>query len=341
MSDLQYIQDPIPGFIDPQPLCFLEKLQDATVIDISGTDKTRTRVVTVLTHGNEPSGYFALHKWLLEGHQPHTNMRFIISSVKAALKTPIFTHRYMPGEADLNRCFNKKEITNQSDTIINRAKMITKAIQNVSPECVIDLHNTSGSGPAFAVTITDNVDIRALASFFCRRMILTGLNLGSLMEIDVPAPIVTIECGGAADLEAHDVAYHGLREICAAPCFKDGEHHKLVEVLNHPMRVELRDEASLDYGLTHNPDASVTIKSDIEHCNTGITKSGTLLGWVRRETLDNFIIKDEDGVNVTKNILKIQSGILSTAVDVRIFMATTRPDIAKSDCLFYIVPVHQ
>ena len=52
-------------------------------------------------------------------------------------------------EEDLNRCFSYPS----QAPVYQRARAIRQAIAEVEPECVVDLHNTSGSGPAFAARL--------------------------------------------------------------------------------------------------------------------------------------------------------------------------------------------
>ena len=214
-----------------------------------------------------------------------------------------------------------------------------EAIRSLNPECVVDLHNTSGSGPAFAVTTNPDLAHQNLASFFVRRMIMTGIRLGALMEMDFGCPIVTIECGGASDDEADIIAFEGLRSLLKAKTIEGGKHEGRVEILDHPMRVEIHPEVSLVYSEEQVPGAAVTIRADIEHCNTGVTEAGTMLGWVTNGGLDNFTVREEGGDRITNDIIAVEGGALITQRDLRIFMATTREDIAHEDCLFYVVPV--
>lgn len=51
----------------------------------------------------------------------------------------------------------------------------------------------------------------ALVSLFTHRMIVTDLKLGALMEISEELmSTVTIECGGAQDIESHIIATEGM-----------------------------------------------------------------------------------------------------------------------------------
>jgi hypothetical protein len=332
-SPIKLDQNTVQTLLTLSPVSFLRNLQGLAAIDIEGLDEGRWRVISTLIHGNEPSGLFALHRWLSEQHQPATNIRIIISSVTAALTEPLFKHRFLPGEEDLNRCFS----ATGNNQIHARANQINALIREVQPEAVVDLHNTSGSGPAFCVSTKDGGTERALASFFCQSMILTGLKIGSLMEQDFACPIITIECGGSQDSRSHDVAYQGIKEFTNAMDCCAGHQPNRIEVLKHPLRVELNKGVSLSYNFERDKSVNVCICASIEHHNVGITGKGTFLAWINEGGLGNLQVKDEHGLELQSDLFELQDGRLLTSKDMRLFMATTRVDIAQTDCLFYVI----
>ena len=305
-------------------------LEDDTAIDIDGRDTSRTRVIVTLIHGNEPSGFVASHRWLRSRPRPATNIRLIIASVTAARQEPGFNHRYPPGEADLNRCFNQPP----TPALTARVARIRALIEEVRPEAIVDLHNTSGAGPAFSVALADGPTELALISFFCPTMILTGLRIGSLMEQDFGCPIVTIECGGARDPQAHALAYQGIRELAASDDFNNGHHYLPICILRQPLRVEARPGSRLSYAPYPEPRQDICLRHDIEQRNYGITPAGTCLGWLAGD-IDSLVVRDETGQAISHQLFEIQHHRLLTRCDMQIFMATNRTDIALSDCLFY------
>ena len=197
---------PQAGEIAPRINDFLRSLPGPVAIHLPGRDLSRSRVLVTLSHGNEPSGLEAVHRWLLSGRQPEVNIVVIFGAVPAAAAEPLFFHRMLPGERDLNRCFNPP----YGDAQGQLAEAILSHIRGQQPEAVIDLHNTSGSSPAFSVTCGDTPAQRALVGLFVDHMIVTDLRLGSLMEQELGCPVVTIEAGGSQDVQAEVIADAGL-----------------------------------------------------------------------------------------------------------------------------------
>ncbi len=323
------------------PLGFLRQLSGLCVVDIQGIDTNRARVITTLIHGNEPSGFIALHQWLQKKNKPAVNIRFIICNIEAAKLSPEFSHRYLQSGQDLNRFFERLSASRASSkkkdeniAIINRAQQIKQAILDVNPEAVIDLHNTSGLSPAFGVAIDKNDQTLDLISLFTNKVILTGLRVGAIMEQNFAAPIVTIECGGAEQIKSHQLAYAGLSKFVNEANIFD-RHASQVDIHQHPCRVELLPNVSVAFGQNSLPTADVTLRIDAEQLNEKLTPKGELIGWYEGKGKLPFTVKNEQGIEQVDAMFSLQKNCIFTKQSLQIFMATTDVDIATNDCLFY------
>ena len=335
-DDFAYLKDPDEITLKADFQQFLLSLDVPTVIDISGKDTKRCRVITTLLHGNEPSGLIAIHRWLTsygELPTPETNVRFIICSVEAANASPLLSHRFLAGGVDINRCFGSKSNTDY----YKRAKLLEKAIREVTPEAVVDLHNTSGSGPAFAVSPLLTTKVLSLTSFFCEAIILSGLKLGALMEQDFNCPTITVECGGANDEQAHEVAYEGIKQLAQCPSMDNFHQNKSVDIVYKPLRLELKPNRKLSYNNHNEGNEGVTLLAKIEQFNFGGANKGQMLGWLDEHGLNNLQLINENKENVITDYFSLRDNQLVCSTNLRIFMATPNDDIAKNDCLFYVV----
>lgn len=330
---LTHYINPSPSLIGQNAFEFLSFLGGPAVIHIDGKDNSRCRVIVTLLHGNEPSGLKAVHTLISQSFLPETAVKIIIASVIAAHTEPVFSHRMLAGQRDLNRCFSGQV----SDLQGQLAKAIKEQIFAFKPEAIIDLHNTSGSGPAFSVSVADHSDYIALASHFTRRLIHTDIRLGSIMEQAFGCPVITVEAGGAQDQEADLNARLGLLSFLSAtdPFVLQQE----LEVLHHPRRLEIRADATI--GFSDSPDLSkhITILQDVEKLNFGVTEASQMLGWVEQNGrgLEHFQL--DDPTQKVSRYFGLKNGQITTKQALKLFMVTTRADIAKSDCLFYFVEV--
>lgn len=317
---------------------FLNQLNGPRYIVLNGLDNSRTRVFVTLLHGNEPSGVMALLRWLKEERQASVRIVCILASVKTALAAPLFHYRNLPGVKDLNRCFQAPFEDAQGQL----AKAILELIHHYRPEAVIDMHNTSGTGPAFGVATHDDKNHHALTLPFSDKLVITHLKLGALMDISEDHyPTVTIEAGGRLDQTAHEVAWKGLHYyFTEVDIFKNSQKNKSVKLIIEPIRMELRKGASLAYANTSNSEFDITLIDTIDQLNFSAIDSQTQLGWVNRGGLNNFLVRDCKQQSITKDWLRLEQGKLYPNTDVLLFMITINPVIAIEDCLFYGVKIN-
>ncbi|MBX3685962.1 MAG: succinylglutamate desuccinylase/aspartoacylase family protein [Rhodocyclaceae bacterium] len=335
--DFHYLEDPAPGKLGETPEAFLATLPGPTLIYLHGEDRSRTRALVTLLHGNEPSGFRALHRWLRSGARPRVNIVCLIASVEAAQRPPTFSHRTLPGQRDLNRCFRAPFEVDAQGLLAQR---ILAALAQYAPEAVIDVHNTSGSGPSFAVSISADARHLALCTLFTRRMVLTDLRMGSLMEIgEHMVPTITIECGGRLDDGAHTLAWAGIDHFFRrAEVLHDERTEIAVEVMRNPVRLELTPRCTLAYAEAPRDDVYLTLRPGIERHNFGVTPAGTALGWVRGAALGElFVARNNARSCLLRDLLLLDHGALLTRQALKLFMITNNPDIARSDCLLYAV----
>jgi len=331
-SKVTYYDSSFRETIPETLLGFLRILTGLTVIDVAGIDQQRCRVVTTLIHGNEPSGIIACHLWLKAKEIPATNIRIIICNPEAAKTKPFFTNRYLAHSEDLNRFFSKKSSIHSE--VCTRAQMIYDSVCEVSPEAIVDLHNTSGSSPAFSVSVSETPNHLKLVELFTNSMILTQLNVGAIMEQSFDAPIVTIECGGANENIAHQVATNGLQHFFHKENLFD-QRKSTVEVRRHPIRVELVGDASVGFCHHRLPTTDITLRADIEELNHSISPCDEFIGWCDKDQPFVFKAINDEGIDQINNMFENRNGCIFTRQKMQLFMVTTTQEIATKDCLFY------
>ncbi len=315
---------------------FLARLGGPTCLFFPGNDRTRTRAVSTLLHGNEPSGIHAIFHWIHSGKRPLCNLWCFIGSVNAALAPPGFAYRALPGWRDFNRCF-REPFEGVEGKI---AKDVLRQLRFLKPEALLDLHNTSGMGPCYAVSTRQTDKHIALTTIFSQFFILTDLRLGTLMEAtEDEFPTVTVECGGAADPLSTNIAVKGLEQYATmGSIFSSEETTAGVTVLKHPIRVELFHGAQVTYAFEPIPEVDLTFRPDVVQYNFGVVQGGQAIGWLGARGLSVIRALDGQGRNRTLEIFSERNGCLIVIQPTQFFMITTDPDIARKDCLFYVIP---
>lgn len=335
-NGFHYWKNPAPDAIGDSIVEFLHRLHGPTHIHITGKDSSRCRAAVTLLHGNEPSGLYAVYQTLRQEIQPAIDIHLFIASVDAALQAPGFIYRMLPHHKDLNRCFKPPYGDTEQDLL---AQSLIEKLQQINPECVIDIHNTSGSSPSFGVTTFMDSRHDALVSLFTHRMIVTDLSLGSLMEIsETMMPTVTIECGGAQDDESHLMATEGLfKYIGLEDVLSIGHTDMSLEFFHNPLRLELVEGSDIAYGDHSLMIDGVTLLPELENYNFGYVEPTVKLGFISGELADNLTAKDTEGQEQLANYFQLRDGELYPAQTLKLFMVTSNPEIARKDCLFYFV----
>lgn len=335
MRRVKFIRNPPLTTLGDNVEDFLRDLGGPACFFIDGEDRARTRALVTLLHGNEPSGVMAFLRWLQLGQRPAVNVVCIIASVTAALEAPLFSHRTLPRARDLNRCFRPPFDDAQGAL----AQEILEILHLHQPEAVVDMHNTSGSGPSFGVCTHMDRHHDALVSLFSQRLIVSNLRMGALMDISEELyPTVTVEVGGRLDDAAHELAFAGLcRYFAAADVLAGADTDWGLELLRDPIRLELVDNVSLTYAEEACPSYDITLRTDIEHHNFGSVTADTLLGWASGREHDLFKAYDMGGRCAVTRLVQIRDGQLYPAQPLKLFMITNNAAIAESDCLFYAV----
>ena len=335
MRRFRFLRNPLSTEIGNNVEEFLEELGGPACLFLDGEDSGRTRGFVTLLHGNEPSGAMALFNWLKSGRRPAVNVVCIVASVNTALTSPRFSHRMLPGDRDLNRCFRPPFDGEQGAL----AEEILEILRMHRPEAVVDMHNTSGSGPAFGVCTYMDHQHDALVSLFTQRLIISNLGLGALMEISEHSyPTVTVEVGGRMDEEAHALAREGLERYFMAPqVLAKGETDWGLELLRDPIRLELNEDVRLTYAEQPCAAHDITLRPDIEHLNFGVVPMDMPLGWARGDIRRLFTAQDAGGRCAVSRLVRIQGEELYPAMNLKLFMITTNAAIATTDCLFYAV----
>jgi len=316
----------VPGDVEQ----FLSLLERPTVFRIRGRDRTRTRAVAGMLHGNEPSGLRAIHALLRDETTPAVDVVCIVGAVEAARTSK----RMLPGRRDLNRCFRPP--WDGADGAI--ARSLLSILDDARPEALVDLHNNSGHNPPYAIVTRFDEARAGLASLFADRLITSELRIGSLMEAFAPTlPVATIECGRAGTAEADRVAREGLRRYVTLDALPRGERSAGLTLFGDAIRVMLRPGARVSFAGTPNPGADLTLDADVDRHNFCRLPAGTRIGWVARGAAWPLVACNEAGLDVAHALFESRGGALVTAREVIPVMMTTDPLAAATDCLFYVV----
>jgi len=310
---------------------FLRHLGGPAWFTVPGRDSSRRRVIVTLLHGNEPSGLKAIHTLLKEKVEPETDLGILVAGADAALYEPLLSHRYIPGERDLNRCFKPPRDCNQGQL----AEAILDLIHSYDPEAVVDTHNTSSHSEAFSIAVNQTEANAGLASLFTDIHIILDQSLGTLLEyLDPGIPAVTVEFGGFMDPNADWLARETLHRFMSSNHLTS-TNVNAINLLTHPLRLETQRHLTVTYSSSSDASADLTMINTIDQMNFRRIEPGTPLGWFKDKEHQNLVAPDRFGADRYDDCFEQTDGLLCARVPMTLFMATTDPVVANTDCLLY------
>jgi hypothetical protein len=332
-SPIRSLSVPAPAALPRDPLALLRSLGGPVRFVVPGADRSRARVVVTLLHGNERSGFHAVHAWLRSGRRPAVDAHLVVANVEAALEPPHFAYRMLPGHRDLNRCF----LGPFDDPDGALAAAILAAIREAQPECLLDIHNNTGHSPPYGVGLETTSEALQLVALFGDRFVRSHLRLGALMEAVRDVPSATVEVGRSGDPRADAVATTGLVRFLERDRLFEGSAPE-IRVLEMPMRACLRPGASL--AIADEPgerDVDVVLLRDLDRHNFERLEAGARLGWARADGDWPLELVDEEGRDRARDYFAIEKGHLIARRPLVPIMITTDVAAAVADCLFYVV----
>jgi hypothetical protein len=312
---------------------FLNSLTGPSVLHLPGCHD-ETRVITTLLYGDEPSGLLAIHQLLLEGFTPYANTKIILASVCAAQTIPMFSQRQLKGQVDLNRCFRPPYDAKEGKL----AKQIIDLIVDLSPSCVIDLHDTPSTSPPLAITSHLGKQELALGSYFSHYLLHSNIPLGSIMEVPFCCPVVTVEAGGDTKNASVHCLYKGLKSLLSSP--SPWRVQQKIEIIQEPKRLEIHSSTSVICADKPVFGMNITLHQDIERWNFTVIKPGDVIGWVDHYRLEHFRLCGQQRGETVASYFNADNNALTVTRPLRFFMITKDSAMAKADCLLYFIDIN-
>lgn len=332
MEHVRVFANPPPQARELELLPFLRWVGQTAVFRLKGADSSRCRALIGGLHGNEPSGFHALHALLRDPPRDlPCDALLVLGNVPAAVAEPAWGRRMLPGEEDMNRVWDAPGSPQRA-----AAAEVLDLLRAEPLEAVADLHNNTGYNPIYAVAISDDPNRAALARCWTHRVVrYRGQRLGTFLEqVDPGAPGVVVECGQAGDPEADRRAHEGARRFLSAPSPFEAAPDGLPPTEGFQSIARILIPPGVTLAFAQGPtEADLTIFPGIDRYNFCSMAIGTLLAYCsdrgRLEVIDNR------GQDVTSDYLQLKDGRLFLIKKVVPVMMTTNCEVAKQDCLLY------
>ncbi|MET0117904.1 MAG: M14 family metallopeptidase [Sedimenticola sp.] len=306
-----------------------------TLIHLEGA-RQPALFVSVLMHGNEPTGWEAVRQLLGtygEGsrHGPlPRSVSLFIGNVAAASRGL----RRLDGQPDYNRVWPGCE--NASGQEHDMMARVVEIVLERGVFASVDIHNNTGLNPHYAcVNVIDNRFLH-LAAMFSRTVVYFIRPCGvQSLAMSKHCPAVTLECGRPG--QAHGVE-HAREFLDACLHLSDFPRHPVsehdVDLFHTVAVVKVNEEVSFGFG---SSETDLRFDEDLELFNFRELTRGTRLGRVMLPGSPGIEARDEQGRDVTDRYFEVEGGDLRLRLPVMPSMLTRDERVVRQDCLCYLM----
>ena len=337
------------GFLDCAPEKLNSVLTGPTLIHLDGKRK-EPLFVSVLLHGNEPTGLLAIQLLLkkMQGKTLPRSLSIFIGNVTAAQHSA----RHLDEQPDYNRIWPCGSLCQQDDLKNHNGndtpehvmmKTIIDVMRKKNVFASIDVHNNTGLNPHYGCINKLDHRFFHLATLFSRTVVYfirpTGVQSMAFADI---CPAVTVECGkpdqayGAthaaefinsclhlSDLPSHSVAAH------------DMDLFHTVATVTVPEHISF---SFIDENTSEQKSTDICFPITLDHLNFTELSAGTTLGSLNADKTEIPLrVTDEHGQDATARYLTLEAGEIRVARQVMPSMFTLDEEIIRQDCLGYLM----
>lgn len=293
--------------------------------------RPETLFISVLLHGNEPTGFLAVQK-LLQKYQGQTlprGLTLFFGNTQAAR----FNQRRLDRQPDFNRIWPGTSLVQCPEA--EWARQICQIMRQRDVFASIDVHNNTGLNPHYACINKLDDAFLHLGALFGRLLVYfthpKGVQSGAFAEF---CPAVTLECGRPDQpygvehvFQFIDSCLH-LSEFPAHPVARQD-----VDIYHTVAQVTVDEQVRFGFD---DIEADLSLSSDLERMNFTEIKAGTAFGEAKGGYMP-VIARDNDGKAVTERFFKVVDGQLQLARATMPSMLTLNERVIRQDCLCYLM----
>jgi len=301
-----------------------------TLLHLSGR-KAEPLFVSVLLHGNEDTGFFAIQN-ILNAYKdkmlPRSLLVFFgnIDAAKAGV-------RRLDGQPDYNRVWPGSDQHQETEEACLMAEVV-EIVAAHKPFASIDIHNNTGKNPYYGCINKLDNNFLQLTSLFSRTVVFfeTPKGVQSLAMAE-HCPAVTIECGQPGQPQGVEHAAQFVDAVLHLSHFPEqAVHEQDIDIYHTVARVKIPEQTQFSFN-----DDSVSLKLDtaLELDNFSELKPGAIFA----KTFDDarFDVLDDDDANRYDDYFINDDGTIKLTKPMMPAMITLNEKIIRQDCLCYLM----
>jgi len=332
------IIDQIPeGFLDCTAKDLHTVLPDPTLIHLDGR-RQEPLFVSVLLHGNEPTGLKAIQSLLSRksGQELPRALSIFVGNIHAASEGK----RHLENQPDYNRiwpCSINAGDDSQSTPEHAMMKDIVDIMRAKNVFASIDVHNNTGLNPHYGCINKLDTAFFHLATLFSRTVVyfIRPHGVQSMAFADI-CPAVTVECGKPDQSYG---AIHAMEFIETCLQLSHLPEHPVsphdIDLFHTVATVSVPENLSIGFG---EIETNLQFIEDLDHLNFRELPPGTRLGEFNiKDNTPPLRVKNENGEEVTERYFSFENNELNTLRPVMPSMFTLNTEIIHQDCLGYLM----
>jgi succinylglutamate desuccinylase len=331
MSSVKQIESFPTELLTATPESLHSLFPEPTLFHLQGKHK-HPLFISVLLHGNETTGFFALQK-LLKKHchlELPRSLSFFLGNTQAASQGL----RRLESQPDYNRIWPGTELDKSKEMQITQ--QIVDSMEKRKIFASIDVHNNTGLNPHYAcINKLDNHFLQ-LANLFGRLVVYftrpKGVQSGAFAEI---CPAVTLECGKPEQQHGIDHAFDFLNSCLHLSQFSD---HPVpsqdIDVYHTVAQVKINNNIHFSF---ENTTTDLLLDKELERMNFTEIPAGTQFGSVTENSNFPLTAIDETGKIVTDQFFSIVDNTIQLTRKTMPSMLTLDERVIQQDCFCYLM----
>lgn len=314
---------------DVSPAAVHEVLGGPTLITVEG-EREPPLFVSVLLHGNEPAGLFAMQRVLraFRGRPLPRSLLLFVGNVSAAREGL----RRLDGQPDYNRVWLGGDTPEHA-----MAARVLDEVRARGAFASVDVHNNSGKNPHYACVNTPDPGSLHLAARFAERAIYSTTPRGVLTSAMSPlCPSVTLECGHPDDEAGYALAARFIEELLALERI-DVEERLPAGLRLYESAAVLCVPDAISFAFEGGADADLVFPRDLDELNFRELSPGVPLARARPGVSRPILALCPDGADLTERFFTVDDGRVLTREALVPSMLTLDARVIRQDCLGYLL----
>lgn len=323
--------DYIPkGLLDSTPESLHTLLAKPTLIHLTGKHQ-EPLFVSVLLHGNEPTGFFAVQQLLL--HYQNKELPRSISIFFGNINAASLGLRRLENQPDYNRIWPGTPLEDCLESLM--VSQVVEIMRSKNIFASIDIHNNTGLNPHYACINRLDAQFLHLATLFGRFVVYFTRPQGVQSAAFAPfCPSVTLECGRPGQQYGVEHALDFLNSCIHLAEFPTKPiHHQDIDLYHTVAQVNVKSDVEFSF----QQQVQLLLDPDLEKLNFTDVDAGTVIGQVNDNNDLPVIAYDEHGNDVSEQYFAVKSKQLIICRSTMPSMLTLDEKVIQQDCLCYLM----